>query len=191
VKIYTRRGDHGETDLFGGGRVSKDTLRVAAYGEVDELNAALGAAVAASAHVDVGEIVRRIQGTLFDIGAYLATPDPDHRRKAGVPCPGDEDVARLEAEIDRFEKELAPLKSFVLPGGTPAAAAFHLARTVCRRAERSLVALDRSESQEGASGLDAVVLRYTNRLSDLLFVLARLENRRAGVADIEWVGRNR
>jgi cob(I)alamin adenosyltransferase len=185
VKIYTRRGDQGETDLFGGERVSKDDRRVAAYGEIDELNAAIGAAAAASAQDDLRLRVQRIQSTLFDIGAHLATPDPDHRSKAGVPCAHPEDVEELEGEIDRLEGELEPLRSFVLPGGTPAAAAFHLARTVCRRAERSLVALDRAES------VDEVVLRYVNRLSDLLFTFARVENRRTGVADVAWVGRDR
>ncbi|MGH0038247.1 MAG: cob(I)yrinic acid a,c-diamide adenosyltransferase [Myxococcota bacterium] len=185
MKIYTRRGDRGETDLFGGERVAKDDQRVAAYGEIDELNAAIGAAAAATAHEGLRDLVQRIQSTLFDIGSHLATPDPAHRAKAGVPCATPEDVAELESAIDRLEDELEPLQSFVLPGGTPAAAAFHLARTVCRRAERALVALDRADP------LEEVLLRYVNRLSDLLFTLARVENRRGGVADVAWVGRDR
>jgi cob(I)alamin adenosyltransferase len=185
VKIYTRRGDAGETDLFGGDRVPKDDLRVAAYGEVDELNAAVGVAAAASNQDDLRELAQRIQSTLFDVGAHLATPDPAHRAKAAVPSARAEDVVDLESAIDRLESELEPLTTFVLPGGTPAAAAFHLARTVCRRAERALVALDH------AGSVDEVVLRYANRLSDLLFTLARVENRRAGVADVPWVGRDR
>jgi cob(I)alamin adenosyltransferase len=180
LKIYTRRGDSGETDLFGGERVQKDHLRVDAYGEVDELNAFLGAAIAASEHKDLIELGRGIQRTLFDLGAFLATPDPGHRRKAKLPEPTDADVAALEAEIDRLEEELEPLATFILPGGTLAAAAFHVARTVCRRAERSAVRLDAAEPLGGAA------LRYLNRLSDLLFVVARAENRRAGVADVPW-----
>jgi cob(I)alamin adenosyltransferase len=183
VKVYTRRGDAGQTDLFGGRRVAKDDLRVEAYGAVDELNACLGVALAASPHGDVGELGHRIQGELFELGAYLATPDDHQREKAGVPTLGDEDVVHLEERIDGFEAELQPLKRFVLPGGTPVAAAFHVARTVCRRAERIAVGLDREGS------LDPTALRYLNRLSDLLFVLARLENARDGRGDVEWEGR--
>ena len=124
-----------------------------------------------------------IQGLLFDLGAVLATPDAKRREKSGVPELEDSDVDELEAHIDSLEEELEPLKRFVLPGGCESAAAFHLARTVCRRAERRLVALQREEPLEGPG------LRYLNRLSDLLFVLARVENRRAGVPDIEWQGR--
>lgn len=184
MKIYTRRGDAGETDLFGGERVAKDHGRVAAYGAVDELNAALGLAAAQSAHEDVRSLAHGIQGTLFDLGAYLATPDAARRAKSGVPEPGADEVAELEAQIDAFEKELEPLRRFVLPGGTAAAAAFHVARTVCRRAEREGVALDRVEP------LGDAALAFLNRLSDLLFVLARVENRRAGVPDVEWLGRD-
>ncbi len=185
MKVYTRRGDGGETDLFGGERVAKDHARVDAYGAVDELNAAVGVATAASSQEDVRALCRRVMGELFDLGAHLATPDPAHREKYGVPAPRSEDVDVIEGEIDRFEQELEPLKTFVLPSGTPAAAAFHLARTVCRRAERAAVALARE------SDVDPLALRYLNRLSDLLFVLARLENRRAGESDVPWMGRNR
>jgi cob(I)alamin adenosyltransferase len=180
LKIYTRRGDSGQTDLFGGERVPKQDLRVEAFGQVDELNACLGAAVAASDQDDLVGLGRDVQSTLFDLGSFLATPDADHRAKAKVPEPGAGDVERLEREIDRLEAELEPLKAFVLPGGTPAAAAFHVARTVCRRAERAAVALDAREP------LGGFALRYLNRLSDLLFVMARVENRRAGVADVPW-----
>ena len=183
MKIYTRRGDAGETDLFGGGRVAKDHDRVVAYGAVDELNASLGVAAAASSQEDVRARVAEIQSTLFDLGSYLATPDAERHAKAGLPDIGDAEVEALERAIDAFEKELEPLRRFVLPGGTAAASAFHVARTVCRRAEREAVRLDRSES------LAPPCLRYLNRLSDLLFVLARLENRRAGVPDVEWMGR--
>jgi cob(I)alamin adenosyltransferase len=180
VKIYTKRGDRGETDLLGGARVPKDHARVAAYGAVDELNAQLGAAAAATGHADLRRLAEAIQERLFEIGAYLASPDAALRAKSGIAEPTAEDVADLEGHIDAFERELEPLRRFVLPGGHAAAAAFHVARTVCRRAEREAVALDRADP------LGAAVLTYLNRLSDLLFVLARVENRRAGVADVEW-----
>jgi cob(I)alamin adenosyltransferase len=180
VKVYTRRGDAGETDLFGGARVPKDHLRVEAYGAVDELNAALGVAAAASGHADVRALAGELQSRLFDLGAQLAAPDAERRAKSALPGPRDEHVAELERRIDAFEAELPPLRRFVLPGGTPASAAFHLARTVCRRAERRAVALGHAES------VDPLALRFLNRLSDLLFVLARLENRRAGLPDVEW-----
>jgi len=180
VKVYTRRGDTGETDLFGGERVAKDHLRVEAYGAVDELNASLGAAAASSASADVRALVAELQARLFDLGAHLATPDPVRRAKSEIPGPRQEDVDALEQRIDAFEGELVPLRRFVLPGGTAAAADFHLARTVCRRAERRAVALSRNES------VDPLALRFLNRLSDLLFVLARVENRRAGRDDVEW-----
>ncbi len=183
MKIYTRRGDRGETDLFGGGRVAKDHLRVSTYGEVDELNSCVGVAAAATPHDDFAALLHGIQNTLFDLGAHLATPDAARREKADIPGASTEDVEELEAKIDLFEQELAPLKNFILPGGTQAAAALHLARTVCRRVERAAVALDREEA------LDERVLRYLNRLSDLLFVLARVENARAGVSDVEWAPR--
>jgi cob(I)alamin adenosyltransferase len=185
VKIYTRRGDRGETDLFGGPRVAKDHLRVEAYGAVDELNAALGAALADTAHQDIRDLARSIQENLFDLGAYLSSPDAEQREKRGVREPLEAEVEALEARIDAFEAELEPLRNFVLPGGTSAAAAFHLARTVCRRAERRAVSLDREVP------LEAPALRYLNRLSDLLFVLARVENRRAGLGDQLWAGRKR
>ena len=185
MKIYTRRGDAGKTDLFGGERVDKDAARVEAYGVVDELNACLGAAAAASEQADLAPLLERIQSALFDLGACLATPDPAHRAKASLPEVTDGDVAELEGYIDRFEAELEPLRSFVLPGGTAAAAAFHVARGVCRRAERRSVALSAAEP------VDPPVLSYLNRLSDLLFTLARLENARAGRADVPWVGRER
>jgi cob(I)alamin adenosyltransferase len=183
VKIYTRRGDAGETDLFGGARVSKDALRVEAYGEVDELNAALGVCAATTQHIDLRDAVRRIQALLFSIGATFATPVPERREKSGAPALAPSDTEALERHIDALEGELAPLRRFVLPGGCPAAAAFHVARTVCRRAERRAVALHRAEP------LPEDCLRFLNRLSDLLFVMARAENRRAGVADVEWLGR--
>jgi cob(I)alamin adenosyltransferase len=171
--------------LLGGGRVSKDCARVEAYGAVDELNACLGRCAAESSHDDLREIIRDIQSSLFDLGGYLASPDAGRREKTSIPQPEDSDVERLEARIDVLEGELEPLKRFILPGGIPAAATLHLARTVCRRAERRAIAL------HGVEPLSAAALRHLNRLSDLLFVMARVENRRAGVADVEWVGRDR
>ncbi len=185
MKLYTRRGDRGETDLFGGLRVAKDALRVEAYGTVDELSAAIGAAASSSSQADVLALVERIQTVLFSLGSYLATPDAEHRAKAGIAEPDDAEVGALEIAIDGFESELPELKRFILPGGTPAAAGFQLARAVCRRAERRVVALRRE------SPLADALLRYLNRLSDLLFVLARVENRRAGVSEPEWVPRPR
>jgi cob(I)alamin adenosyltransferase len=185
VKIYTRRGDEGETDLFGGPRVGKDHLRVEAYGAVDELSAALGLAAAHTHHADLRAICLRVQASLFELGAQLASPDAERRATSRVPELREDDVARLEAEIDALDAELEPLRHFVLPGGTAGAAAFHLARTVCRRAERRIVALARGDA------LGPEPLRYVNRLSDLLFTLARVENRRAGVPDVEWLGRRK
>jgi cob(I)alamin adenosyltransferase len=185
VKVYTRRGDAGDTDLFGGPRVGKDDLRVEAYGAVDELNAALGVCASATQHIDLRDVVRHVQDLLFDLGATLATPDAARREKGSVPEPRDEDVVALERQIDALEDELKPLRRFILPGGCHAAAALHVARTVCRRAERRTVALHRQDP------LADSCLRVLNRLSDLLFVMARVENHRAGVADVEWAGRER
>ncbi len=183
MKVYTRRGDQGETDLFGEGRVGKDDLRVRSYGEVDELNACLGLYAATTSLEEMRGLAQRVQSTLFDLGSQLAAPDPSKRAKSQIPEVRPDAIEILEKEIDAFEEELEPLARFILPGGTEAAAQLHHARTVCRRAERSAVALSRREN------LEAPVLGYLNRLSDWLFVLARLENRRAGVDDVEWKGR--
>jgi len=178
VKIYTRTGDTGETSLFDGTRVSKADSRVDAYGEVDELNAWLGFARAAGLDDDLDEAVVQIERDLFALGARLADPRSKIAARVDKAVVGDEDVARLEALIDRLEAELTPLRRFILPGGAPAGAAFHVARAVCRRAERRMIALQPSP--------DAVLIRYVNRLSDLLFVLARVANHRAGVSETEW-----
>lgn len=181
MKIYTRTGDQGQTSLFGGGRVTKDHLRVAAYGDVDELNAALGAVLACEPVELERPLLESVQRDLFAIGGQLASPKPDKVAKALVKAalPADR-VEALEAAIDRADGELAPLKAFVLPGGAMKAALLHVARTVCRRAERSVVTLDRED------GVAAPILPYLNRLSDLLFVLARLTNHRAHVLDRTW-----
>jgi cob(I)alamin adenosyltransferase len=179
VKIYTRTGDQGETALFDGTRVSKADARVAAYGDVDELNAWLGLARAALEDREIAAHVEQIQRDLFAIGSRLA--DPAHRVAERVTKSHvtNEDVARLERWIDQLEEELPPLRRFILAGGSEAGAAFHVARTVCRRAERAIVAL-------GSDAVEPGVLVYVNRLSDLLFVLARAVNTRAGVAELEW-----
>ncbi|MBX7165596.1 MAG: cob(I)yrinic acid a,c-diamide adenosyltransferase [Pirellulales bacterium] len=179
MKIYTRTGDQGETGLFGGPRVSKDAPRIEAYGTVDELNAVLGLVLTAPLPPAIGEILRRVQHELFELGAQLATPDP---AKHNLSLIGPDKVAAIEAEIDRYEATLPPLKNFILPGGSPAAAWLHLARTVSRRAERRVVTLARSPGEHVS--IDAGI--YLNRLSDLLFVLARAVNAQAGVADVPW-----
>ena len=180
MKIYTRTGDRGETALFGGGRVRKDHPRVAAYGEVDELNSALGLARATEPPM-LEPLLDAIQRDLFALGGQLASPEPDKVARALVKAAlPEERVAALERAIDEADAELPPLRAFVLPGGTPKAAAFHLARTVCRRAERSVVRL------ADESAVPEVYLAYLNRLSDLLFTLARLANHRAGRPDAAW-----
>jgi cob(I)alamin adenosyltransferase len=178
MKIYTKTGDDGSTGLFGGGRVSKSDARIECYCTVDELNAALGVArVIASG--SIGDSLLRVQHELFVVGAHLATPeDSPHTRS--LPLLDEAMIGRLEMEIDTAEAELEPLRNFILPGGAELAARLHLSRTICRRAERVLVefANDRPVA--------AAIVTYMNRLSDWLFVMARLANKRAGVADIMW-----
>lgn len=181
VRIYTRTGDRGETGLFGGGRVPKSHPRVDAYGEVDELNATLGWAMEAVTDVTIRGHLASIQPDLFAIGAHLATPRPkEGRHPPELPELPRRRIAQMERWIDEADAELPPLRAFILPGGSPAGAALHLARTVCRRAERRVVALAELED------LDPDLITYLNRLSDLLFVLARLANRRAGAGDLTW-----
>ena len=181
LKIYTKAGDDGQTALFGGGRVEKDHPRVEAYGDVDELNACLGMARAVEMMPRIDEVLVPIQRDLFSIGALLATPDHDKMRvqlqKARI---DHERIAELERAIDDCDRELDPLRSFILPGGTPKSSALHVARTVCRRAERRVVALQRQ------AGLPELVIIYLNRLSDLLFMLARIANKRAGAGEVTW-----
>jgi cob(I)alamin adenosyltransferase len=180
VKIYTKTGDGGETGLGDGSRVSKDDPRVAAYGEVDELNAVLGLARAQGPDPETDALLLGVQKDLFALGAQLADPSETvaaRKAKAAVPQGR---VAELENAIDRRELALPPLRAFVLPGGTALGATLHLARTVCRRAERSIVSL----SREGA--VDPVIEVYVNRLSDLLFVLARHANQSAGRSEDTW-----
>ena len=181
MKIYTKTGDKGETGLFGGGRVPKDDPRVEAYGDVDELNAVIGMARAVELMSRIDEVLVPVQRDLFAIGALLATPDREkmaqHLQKARI---DEHRIAELEQAIDDAESELEPLRAFILPGGTPKAAALHVARTVCRRAERNVVRL------QHAVELPELAVIYLNRLSDLLFTLARLANKRAGAGEVTW-----
>jgi cob(I)alamin adenosyltransferase len=181
LKIYTKTGDLGETGLFGGGRVRKDHPRTAAYGDVDELNSAIGLARATAPVELFDDLLEAVQRDLFAIGGRLATPEPEKVAKtiAKAVLPP-ERAESFERVMDDAEAELPPLSAFVLPGGTPKAAVLHVARTVCRRAERSAVHLA-SEVE-----VPPEVLVYLNRLSDLLFTLARLANHRAGSPDITW-----
>jgi len=181
VKIYTRTGDDGSTGLLGPGRVPKDAPRVEAYGTVDELNASLGVARALDTARWIDPELSAIQARLFNLGAELATLEAGALGK--LARVSEDDVRALEGWIDAREKDLTPLKRFILPGGSPLAAELHRARTVCRRAERRLVALAQKESVEPR------LVRYLNRLGDLLFVLARWCNHRAGAEEIEWSGR--
>lgn len=192
MKIYTKTGDGGETGLFGGDRVSKASSRVEAYGEVDELNSVLGVVRAtpfaepdaahpsADSAAALDALLGAIQSRLFDVGAELANAKG---KDLGIPLVDEADIEAMERAIDRAEGEVPPLRTFVLPGGCRLAADLHVARTVCRRTERRVVALARE------SEIRPELIRYLNRLSDLLFTLARLANHRAGVADVPWIGR--
>ncbi len=179
MKIYTKTGDDGETGLFGGPRVRKDNVRIEAYGGIDELNAVLGMVRAEGVPGEIDALLATIQHQLFAIGAELATPDPAAH---GMELLRDQHITALESAIDTHTDRLPPLKQFILPGGTRAASAVHFARAVCRRAERRIVTLA-GESNEQVSER---ILRYVNRLSDLLFVLARAVNAEAGHADVAW-----
>jgi cob(I)alamin adenosyltransferase len=186
MKLYTRSGDDGSTGLYGGGRVAKDHPRVEAYGSVDELNAALGLAAAVldtavELHRSLQQILGEVQSRLLEIGADLATP-VGAGTESRVERLGAERVDEVEAWIDRIDAGNEPMRTFILPGGGELAARLHVARTICRRAERRLVALARSEE------INDHAIRYVNRLSDLLFAMARRANREAGVADVPWTG---
>lgn len=183
MKIYTKTGDRGDTGLFGGGRVAKDHPRVEAYGDVDELNAALGLARSIELMPRIDEVLAPIQRDLFAIGALLATPDREKMKEQLAKARIDDGrIQELEHAIDDAERELEPLRAFILPGGTPKAAALHVARTVCRRAERRVVHLQHDD----ADSIPQLAVIYLNRLSDLLFTLARLANRRAGAGEVTW-----
>lgn len=179
MKIYTKTGDNGFTSLFGGDRVSKDNLRIEAYGSVDELNSILGVAFTETVESSIKEIILRIQNLLFVLGADLATPL--HKdRKVSVPRISEVEVSEIEEQIDIFESKIPELKSFILPGGSKGSAYLHLARTVCRRAERKTVTLGKTLE------IGDYVVIFLNRLSDLLFVMARFENYFNKTPDIKW-----
>ncbi len=179
MKIYTKTGDGGETSLFDNTRVSKADPRVDAYGEVDELNACLGAALAAGIPEDLSAELRTIQQDLFALGARLADPSERISGRVTKTTINDDAIARLERCIDRLDGEMPALRKFILPGGSPAGALLHLARTICRRAERRVIGL-------GPDAVAPIVVIYLNRLSDLLFTMARAVNHRTGMAEIEW-----
>jgi cob(I)alamin adenosyltransferase len=182
TKVYTRKGDDGSTRLGGGQKVPKDSLRIEAYGTVDELNSHIGAALAAGLHETLTEALRPIQNELFHLGSDLCILEEDKTRFL-VPRIEQRHVDALEQLMDRLSEELEPLENFVLPGGTPGAALLHVARTVCRRAERLVVALGRQEA------VGAFTVKYLNRLSDALFVMSRYENRQRGIPDVCWDSR--
>lgn len=175
MKIYTKKGDSGETSLFGGKRVSKNSIRIEAYGTVDELNSHLGFARTLNPTPSEDAALRRIQEILFVLGADLATPKGGNTKRIG-----EEHVLELESSIDRMENDLPALKNFILPGGSPLGAELHVARTVCRRAERLVTAVGLSED------LGPHPLKFLNRLSDLLFVMARHVNHSAGATETPW-----
>jgi cob(I)alamin adenosyltransferase len=179
VKIYTKTGDSGETSLFDNTRVSKADPRVDAYGEVDEVNACLGAARAAGVDAEIATLIETLQKDLFALGARLADPSSRIAERVVKAAIGDADIHRLEETIDHLESTLPPLRRFILPGGAPAGSLLHLARTVCRRAERRVIAL-------GTAAVAPTVVVYLNRLSDLLFVMARAVNHRSGIVETEW-----
>lgn len=179
MKVYTKRGDRGETGLYGGSRVSKRHARVEAYGVVDELNALLGLARAESLPESIDDVVQRLQKELFELGATLAAPDPNGQTVAPV---SDSHIARIENDIDRIENGLRPLEHFILPGGGRSAATLHVARAACRRAERRVVSLRETDGEHVPDN----AIPYLNRLGDLLFILARAANAVEGVDEVIW-----
>lgn len=179
LKIYTKTGDSGETGLFDGTRVTKADPRVAAYGDVDELSAWLGLVRSASTDDELVGMLEQIQRDLFALGARLADPASRIAARVTKAAVTPNDIARLEGWIDLLESELPPLRRFILAGGSAAGASLHVARTICRRAERGMVGL-------GAGAFENELLVYVNRLSDLLFVMARAANRRGGATETEW-----
>lgn len=182
MKIYTKKGDSGETSLFGGTRVSKSSARIEAYGTVDELNSIIGLAASHSLSPKGTFLIDKLQQQLFVLGSDLATPVSSKTQVSRI---GDEEIEALEQAIDEMEEELPPLKNFILPGGSQAGATFHFARTVCRRAERAAVACSKEEELSEAS------IRFLNRLSDFLFVLARYENKYIDADEKTWIGSSR
>jgi cob(I)alamin adenosyltransferase len=180
MKIYTKTGDKGETSLFGAGRVSKDNIRIEAFGTVDELNSFIGLVITESKNDEVKQTLIKIQNQLFNLGSDLATPNEMQSQNISIPRITDEDYKYIEQQIDFFSDKLDELKFFILPGGTRAASILHIARTICRRAERRVVALNNTVK------INSNIIIFLNRISDLLFVLARYENKISGINDIKW-----
>lgn len=180
MKIYTKTGDKGETSLFGAGRVSKDNIRIEAYGTVDELNSFIGLAITETKSDEVKQTLIKIQNQLFNLGSDLATPDEIDSKNISIPRITQEDYKYIEQQIDFFSEKLDELKYFILPGGTKSSAILHIARTICRRAERRVVALNNTVK------INSNIIIFLNRISDLLFVLARYENKISGINDIKW-----
>ncbi len=180
MKIYTKTGDGGKTSLFGGKRVDKNSTRLEAYGTVDELNSVLGIAIVSGVDEKIKGILTNLQNQLFLLGSDLATPLDENKIKIEIHRVSQKSVGLLENWIDKLEDELPDIKTFILPGGTTGAAYLHFARTVCRRAERKTVEL------AGKEPINEFVVKYLNRLSDLLFVLARYENFKKNIPDVSW-----
>lgn len=180
MKIYTKGGDKGETGLFGGERVSKNSSRIEAYGTVDELSCFIGLALTETKDSEVKNLLEKIQGTLFVLGSDLSTPDNEENKKYNIPRVSKNNYEEIEKEIDKFDVQLDELKNFILPGGSKSAALLHVCRTICRRAERQVVALNK------VVNLNPDIIILLNRLSDLFFVLARYENKISGIEDVKW-----
>ncbi|MFA6597770.1 MAG: cob(I)yrinic acid a,c-diamide adenosyltransferase [Ignavibacteriaceae bacterium] len=180
MKIYTKTGDKGETGLFGGKRIPKSSVRINAYGTVDELNAVIGVALCYVENEKVKSVLRKLQNQLFVVGADLATPLEVESKNISIPRVSEEDISESEKAIDFFDKQLEELRYFILPGGTKSAAQLHVARTICRRAEREVVLLSQQEE------INQNIVIFVNRISDLLFVLSRVENKTAEIPDQKW-----
>lgn len=180
MKIYTKTGDKGETGLFGGKRVQKSSVRINAYGTVDELNAAIGVSLCYVENDGVKSVLRKLQNQLFVVGADLATPLEVESTNISIPRVSEDDISGSEKAIDFFDKQLEELRYFILPGGSKSAAQLHIARTICRRAEREIVLLSQQEE------INQNIVIFINRISDLLFVLSRIENKRAEIPDQKW-----
>lgn len=180
MKIYTKTGDKGETGLFGGKRVPKSSIRINSYGTVDELNAAIGLALCSAKDEKVKSILKKLQNQLFVVGADLATPLEVDTKIISIPRISNEDIVGSENDIDLFNRQLESLRYFILPGGTQSAAQLHVARTICRRAEREVVLLSQQEE------INQNIVIFLNRISDLLFILSRMENKIAEIPDQKW-----
>lgn len=180
MKIYTKGGDKGETGLFGGERVPKDSIRIEAYGTIDELNSFIGLTIIEIKDQEVKELLNRIQNNLFTLGSDLAAPDNEKNKKHNIPRIKESHFGEIEKEIDKFDSRMEELRNFILPGGCKSSALLHICRIICRRAERRVVTLSNGVN------LNPEIIIFLNRLSDLFFVLARYENKISGIEDIKW-----